>query len=187
MSKIKIDLTKHDPVGGGGFVSEILPPDEGPYVLKVRDAKDETSKAGNPMIVFDLDVLENHGDADMSGKSFRQWYPVMDKQPMAGRIRALANACEVPYDRSGVDPDDFIEAEFECDLSVETSGEREFNRIENPRSIPMARDDSEGTEDPGGGDELPPEGEEQPATSSQTRRAPSRGRTRANPPRRSVR
>jgi hypothetical protein len=193
MPKIGLDLTTVDAVSGGGFVNEILPPEQGPYVLRVKEAVEQKSKAGNPMAVFDFEVVENHGQeadefVDHSGKTFRQWYPLIPRQPMVGRIKALANACDVPYDRQGLDLDDFLDAVLECDLTVDTSGDgREYNRIENPRLPPAAGGDV-GGDDPGE-DANPPA--ETPATSSQARRAPSRGRTattrQPSPPRRNVR
>ena len=174
MPKIGLDLTSVEAVGGGGFVSEILPPEQGPYILRVSAAEEDKSKAGNSMAVFDFEVVENHGQqadefVDHAGKTFRQWYPLINRQPMIGRIKALANACEVPYDRQGLDLDDFLDAVFECDLSVDSSNDgREFNRIENPRTAPAAGGEQTQDADDPGEDADPPE--ETPATASSTRR-----------------
>lgn len=183
MPRVQLDLTKVEPVGrGGGF--KPLPADQGPYVLRCTAAEVGKSKNNNDMVIFDFEVVENDGTEDCAGRTFRQWYPLMDKQPMAGRMLALANACEVEYDRSGFDTDNFLDAVFACDLTIETTDQGgEFNRIENPR--PVGGD--EGAEDDPGEDANPPD---EPPAPAPTRRAPSRATTRSaapKPPRRSVR
>lgn len=198
MPRVSLDITNVEPVGSGGFANEILPPEQGPYILRVSSATNEKSKAGNAMAVFDFEVVENQGAqadewVDLSGKSFRQWYPLMNRQPMIGRIKALANACEVPYDRSGFDLDDFLDAVFECDLVVDASDAGEFNRIDNPRLAPAAEEPAGGepAQAPDAGADEPP-AEEEAAQTAAPRRAPARGRTTRTgtaqrPPRRSVR
>lgn len=190
MPRVNYDMTNAEPIGsGGGFTA--LPPEQGPYVLRVVKVTNEKSKRGNAMLVFDFEVVENHaeGDAeyqDMAGRTFRQWYSLIDRQPMVGRMLALANVCEVPYDRQGFDTDDFLDAVFECDLTIETTDQGgEFNRIENPR--PAATEGGEEAKDAEGPgeDANPPE---EPPAAPAPRRAPNRATTRApSPPRRNVR
>jgi len=185
MPRVGVDLTSVDPVEDSGF--KLLPPEDSPYILQVQKCEHTKSKKGNMMFVFDFEVLSPEQHA---GETFRQWYPLVKQGPSLGRLRALANACDVAYDRDGVDTDEFPNAVLECDLLVEPADDgREFNRLERPRPAPRLPDE--------GNDEQPeaassegeppaePPAEEPPAAPA--RRAPARSRVASpRPPKRGV-
>jgi len=169
MPRIHLDLTKVEAVGsGGGF--PVFPADAGPYTLQVEgEPKVGNSKrSGQTMMTVVLRILDPE---QFAGQTFRQWYSFTDKQPASGRLKALANACSVVYDRDGFNTEDFTNAVFVCDLVVEPDDRgREFNRIENPRA---AQDQAQAA----GAEEPPPPPEaapvEPPASASTApRRAP---------------
>lgn len=190
MPRVSVDLTSVDPSDEGSF--KLLPPEDSPYILQVSKCEHTKSKAGNKMFVFDFEVMSPEQHA---GETFRQWYPLVKQGPSLGRLRALANACDVTYDRDGVDTDDFEKALFECDLVVEPSDDgREFNRITRARPAPRLpggddpeEPESEGAEPPDDGESEGAEAEPPAEPPAPARRAPARSRVASpRPPRRGV-
>lgn len=203
MPRIEVDLTDVEPDSGGGFRANILPPDRSPYILQVTGVQNQKSRNDNPMLVFDFIVLEPQ---DLADETLRQWIVLTNSRSL-GRLRALANVCNVVYDRQGLNYDEFIDAVFECDMEVDPGDDgREFNRLANVRPAPTVAGPDDGTP-PQAPDvmEQPLQEPQQPAAQQPpqqqaqqpvqqprtTRRAPSRGRTPGGaaprPPRRSVR
>ncbi len=77
------DLSKTEPWSGTG---DQLPP--GTYLAKVVEAKDDTSKAGNPMLVLDLQVIEG----SYQGAEIKDWLAVTEAT--LGKVVAVLQALD---------------------------------------------------------------------------------------------
>jgi hypothetical protein len=93
--EIQIDLTNVQEFGGSGG-GPSLP--AGEYVFDVVEAKQDTSKAGNSMIVTTFAVVESlSGDPTVVGKQITGWYTLKDGKGL-GRIKNLMMACGARLD-----------------------------------------------------------------------------------------
>lgn len=85
---VKIEDLSKTEAWSGGFT--LIP--EGTYVVRVVDASEATSSAGNPQIVVDLEVLAG----EQKGQSLKDWITVTAKS--LGRVKGILAALryEIP-------------------------------------------------------------------------------------------
>lgn len=82
---------------------EVSVPAAGDYKVRIREGiEEQTSKAGNPMIVttFEIVSMADGSPTDEAGKTVRGWY-VTNTQQGKNRLKNLINAAQVKLDGGG--------------------------------------------------------------------------------------
>lgn len=101
---------------------------EGEYSLKIVDAKEGQSKAGNHMIVLDLAVIENDVYA---GNGFKHWVVFLPPGTKGDSMNVHFRKCiGVPWDGPvKIDPTNWIGKKFRAKVIVEDTGTHKNNKI----------------------------------------------------------
>lgn len=100
-----------------------VPPGE--YILSIVGLEQDTSKAGNPMIVVEFSVA----DGDYAGQTLKGWYTLTDKA--MGRIKKLQMACGARLDK--IRSEELMGATLRATV-VHEPGKPQFNPDGTPKA-----------------------------------------------------
>lgn len=137
MPRVVIDLSE-----AKGAPFELLP--SGKYLCALRHSEEATSQAGNPMMIWDWEVLE---PSEHAGKTIRTWTSLMKQAAFGFRDHLVALGEPIPDDVSlwEGDTDKFLGRRALLSVIVETrkgrDGEdKDFNSVKKlePASKPPA-------------------------------------------------
>lgn len=92
---------------------------EGQYSMAIIDAVEGTSKAGNPMAILDVKVIE---DVDHQGFDMKHWVVFLPPEAKGANMNVHFRKCiGVPYEGAvEVNPVKWIGKKFKAKVSVET-------------------------------------------------------------------